>query len=640
MITQNPKSLGRAVLIIILTIFLSSCIFPPNTSTNDPVDPPAPQQDLPVTNSSAARDAALRFIRDHYGFFIPTANQPWVEENITPKGIVGSAGVKFISGSWTISVIYPITAPENTVYTIILTNPSLYLLWEGQVDAQENVTETSASTDYEDENTSNRTPTPTGTATATSTPKKSTLTFNDALYRLSFDYPSNWSLSTAPAGQTTSSGAFAAKTIKFIKGGTTIKFQYKFLWEPTELGSGLPPGELQVRDPVSLLDELVPQHAVVKNDKDILVFFGNSVDDISYHFRIETTSDEIPAEALEVAAKIAGSIHRTGDIYPSPTPTMTPSKTPKPSPTSKYAASMSGGGSGVNENCNLFEFVSHQNYEEDTEVPPGIQFLKTWRVLNSGTCTWNSSYSFEYSDGDDMGTEGGPLLEGEDVIEPGEIANISLMLTAPEEEGDYASYWVLNDAGGGWFGWGPGKRGLLEADIRVVEFESDFEVDFALDYCDAEWTAGGENSEGEEIVEEIECPSSNVTLSTSPLTELGRDDDLTLVVLPYQARYGWIRGVYPEYTIQTGDEFEAIVGCMGDMNLCSVEFRLYYIDDNDKDLLMGTWTETFDGTVTRIRIDLDFLVGDEVQFMLEMVAMTENYHRANGFWLAPRIQNP
>jgi hypothetical protein len=636
MITQKSNHIRRFATVFIFGIFLASCIFSANSSPNVEGNQPAPVPDLPVSNPQAARDSALRYIRDHYGFFVPTSSQDWIEENITPEGIVGSAGVKFTSGGWTISAIYPTTAPEDIVYTIILTNPGLSLLWEGRVDARGNVTETLAKTDTEEDSGSQEI---TATPTATPTPRKTNLEFMDAYYRLRFEYPSNWSLSTAPAGQTTSSGAFAAKTIKLIKGGITIKLQYKFLWEPTQLGSGLPPGELQVRDPVTLLDQLVPQHAVVQNGRDVLVFFGNSVDDISYHFRLETTSDEISEEAIAVAARVAASIERTGEIFPSPTPTLTPTITPEPSPTSKFASSMSGGGTGTSENCNLFEFLSDQNFEEGAKVPPGVQFIKTWRVQNAGTCTWNSSYSFAFSDGDDMGSEGGPLLDEDEEVLPGEIVNISLELRAPDDEGDYASYWVLNDPGGGWFGWGGGKRGLLEADIQVVEFDSDYDYDFTLDYCDADWSIGGE-VDGKEVDQDLDCPNGNVALLTSPQTERGQDDELTLRVHPYETRYGWIRGIYPEYTVQPGDEFKTVVGCMADMQLCSIEFRLYYIDQNDKDLLLGTWFEAFDGNVTNIDIELDFLAGDTVRFMLEMVAMTENTHKAYGFWFVPRIVSP
>jgi hypothetical protein len=637
MITKKSNNIRRLSTVFIFGIFLTSCIFSTSNNPNAEGDQPAPSQDLPVPDSHAARDAALRYIRDHYGFFVPTSNQTWIEEDITPEGIVGSAGAIFTSGSWTISAIYPTTAPENTVYTIILTNPGLSLLWEGQVDALGNVTETSASTEYVEEGAASQEIT--ATPSTTPTPRKNTLEFIDDFYRLRFEYPSHWLLSTAPAGQTTSTGAFAAKTIKLIKGGITIKLQYKLLWEPTELGSGLPPGELQVRDPVILLDQQVPQHAVVQNGKDILVFFGNSVDDISYHFRLETTGDEITQEAIEVAAKVAASIERTGEIYPSPTPSLTPSVTPEPSPTSKFASSMSGAGTGTSENCNLFEFISDQSHEEGAKVPPGVQFIKIWRVQNAGICTWNSSYSFAFSDGDDMGSEGGPLLDEDEEVLPGEIVNISLELRAPDDEGDYASYWVLNDPGGSWFGWGGGKRGLLEADIEVVEFESDYDYDFALDYCDAAWSIGGVKGD-EEVTEELECPNGNVALLTSPNMEHGRDDELTLQVHPYDSRYGWIQGRYPRYTVQAGDEFKALVGCMADMQLCSLEFRLHYIDDDGTKHLIDTWFEAFDGKISKVDVELDFLAGKSVRFVLETVAMTENTHRAYGFWFVPRIERP
>ncbi|GAB4426435.1 MAG: hypothetical protein Kow002_15740 [Anaerolineales bacterium] len=89
---------------------------------------------------------------------------------------------------------------------------------------------------------------------------------------------------------------------------------------------------------------------------------------------------------------------------------------------------------------------------DGTLFKPGETFLKTWRIQNNGSCTWNSSYKIVFWDGDLMGG----LLEydfpGE--TRPGEIADISLFLKSPETNGSYKGYWKLVSEWGGAFGVG------------------------------------------------------------------------------------------------------------------------------------------------------------------------------------------
>lgn len=641
--TQRKSRRSGFIVLLFLSVLLVSCILTPNTTGDTQIDQaPIPESNFPVSDPKSARNAALIYIRDHFGFFVPTTADTWLEKDITPEGIVGSAGTQFTTGNWTISVIYPLTAPESTVFTIIMTNPGLQLFWEGQVNAFGRITETSASTDYVEENSVVDSQTVASTPLPSATPRNSTLNFSDDTYRLTFEYPSSWSLSVVPAGQITSTGAFAAKTIKLTKEGITLKIQYKLLWEETELGSGLPPGNLEFRGSVTLLGQEIPQHVVVKDGKDKLVFYGNSVDDLSYHFRLETTSDELPENALNIAEQIAASVTRTGVIFSSPTPTQTPTITPVPSPTSKFDSTRSGSGTGVNENCNIAEFIAHQNLPEGATVPPGAQFIKIWRVQNVGTCTWNSSYSVAYSDGDLMGAnESNPF--GDEEVGPGELTNLSVSFTAPQEEGEYESYWILNDPSGNWFGWGAGKRGLFEVDIIVAVPDQIYAYDFAWKYCDASWTSGG-LVDDEEEVNQLGCPpkssDGSVILLSSPQMEHRDDDELTLKVHPMETRYGWIRGKYPEFTIQSGDRFKSWVGCMADMNMCAIEFRLYYVDASGTTYILDKWFEKFDGNATQIDIDLSFLAGQNVRFILETVAMTENTDKAHGFWFVPRIERP
>jgi len=103
-----------------------------------------PATGLKVRDASEARDTALTYLREHEGQNAPTAGIEWQAEDITPPGLVGVGMKEFASDEWTIKVSYPIVAPENTVYQVVVSSVKLGWHWKGSVDADGNVTEVSA----------------------------------------------------------------------------------------------------------------------------------------------------------------------------------------------------------------------------------------------------------------------------------------------------------------------------------------------------------------------------------------------------------------------------------------------------------------------------------------------------------------
>ena len=99
------------------------------------------------------------------------------------------------------------------------------------------------------------------------------------------------------------------------------------------------------------------------------------------------------------------------------------------------------------------EFVSDVTVPDGTTFQPGTVFRKTWRIRNSGTCTWDAGYRFAFLAGDRMsgprstplGTldrlpQSPPLFP---MIRPGEEIELSVTLIAPSEAGTYTGQWQL-----------------------------------------------------------------------------------------------------------------------------------------------------------------------------------------------------
>jgi hypothetical protein len=85
---------------------------------------------------------------------------------------------------------------------------------------------------------------------------------------------------------------------------------------------------------------------------------------------------------------------------------------------------------------------------DGTTMAPGQAFTKTWRVKNTGTCTWTTAYTFVLEEGpvNAFWTDSPHLLTGQ--IEPGQSVDLSTNLAAPTILGDYtASYQLRSPTG-------------------------------------------------------------------------------------------------------------------------------------------------------------------------------------------------
>lgn len=81
---------------------------------------------------------------------------------------------------------------------------------------------------------------------------------------------------------------------------------------------------------------------------------------------------------------------------------------------------------------------------DNTRIPAGDAFTKTWRFKNTGSCNW-SGYTINFLTGDHMGApDSSPIPE----TLAGETVDVSLELTAPSDDGAYSGYFTLKDESG------------------------------------------------------------------------------------------------------------------------------------------------------------------------------------------------
>ena len=83
----------------------------------------------------------------------------------------------------------------------------------------------------------------------------------------------------------------------------------------------------------------------------------------------------------------------------------------------------------------------NETYPDGTTLNINTNFNKSWRILNGGTCTWNTNYRVVFYSGTSMG---GPVsMNFTQIVRPGETMDIIMPLKVPATPGSYTGYWHL-----------------------------------------------------------------------------------------------------------------------------------------------------------------------------------------------------
>ena len=97
-------------------------------------------------------------------------------------------------------------------------------------------------------------------------------------------------------------------------------------------------------------------------------------------------------------------------------------------------------------NCiNKALFIADMTIPDETVLSAGEAFVKTWKVRNVGTCTWNESYRLTFANGDQMSS---PLSISLSETAPEETLQISVNLIAPATNGSYTGIYQFKNAQG------------------------------------------------------------------------------------------------------------------------------------------------------------------------------------------------
>jgi hypothetical protein len=319
-----------------------------------------------------------------------------------------------------------------------------------------------------------------------------------------------------------------------------------------------------------------------------------------------------------------------GGSQPSNTPqvpTLVSSSTPQPTGTTVVIPSPT-----ATQICDQAAFVADVNIPDGSILPAGTQFSKTWRLKNTGTCTWTPEYAIVLESGDAMSGPAAQKINAS--VVPGQTIDVSVPLKAPGSPGSYRGYWKMRSAAGIVFGVGKSSDRFY-VDIKVISITpASGQYDFTANYCLAEWTGNGKV---------IPCLGTDgnadgfVLYKAQPILETGYvDDQPAFITNPPKVTDGVIRGKFPPYTVSAKDHFVTIIGCENNAKNCNVRFQLDYQIDNGTIKTLASWNELYDNSFTKVNVDLSSLAGSNVKFILTVLANgASDNDRAQ--WLLPRI---
>jgi len=343
-----------------------------------------------------------------------------------------------------------------------------------------------------------------------------------------------------------------------------------------------------------------------------------------------------PPAQVTGAPPLAPTNTEAPTLPPTPTDTLVPSATPTNTLVPSATAI-----------CDKTQFVS-ETIPDGSVFAPGATFIKTWRVRNVGACTWTAAYAIVFDHGDHLGAPDTIPFPGN--VAPGQEVDLSINMQAPITPGAYESYWKFRNASGVIFVVNPywAKITVVAPTPTPTTPGPVVAYNFIDQAPSAEW-----ESEGASLVE---CPGLYKVLTfggpdTDPCgfamyREGSKVEGGTVLpgkILETHPRWvnnGGIYGLFPAYTVQSGDRFRAQLGFLLNADdtcgVGSVSFQLSYKSDSVY-YVLGEWHESCNGTLRSVDVDLSGIVGQTLQFRLAVGAFgpaSQDW----AVWVAPRVE--
>ena len=147
-----------------------------------------------------------------------------------------------------------------------------------------------------------------------------------------------------------------------------------------------------------------------------------------------STPVDIPALFTEAAQTVFAQLTQQAPTL-TPTPRFTNTPTLPPATAVTPSATV--------QKCEDSAFVSDVTIPDGTQMAVNQHFTKTWRVQNTGTCTWITTFYLGFAYGELMG--GQTKVQLVSAVAPGQTVDLSVSLVVPNKTGKLTGVWSLFD---------------------------------------------------------------------------------------------------------------------------------------------------------------------------------------------------
>ncbi len=191
----------------------------------------------------------------------------------------------------------------------------------------------------------------------------------------------------------------------------------------------------------------------------------------------EDPNAQITAAVMTVYVQLteaarAAELAATATFTPEPPPTATPlptetptsafTETPQVPPTDAPTATQASDLPCLRAN------LESKSIANGTKVYIDRTFTQTFRLKNTGACTWNGNFELRFIGGDLMGAGASIILTTSNVPTWGYV-NIDILMKAPSAPGHYANYWMIKSDSGEIFGVGPAGSQSFSTEIQALD---------------------------------------------------------------------------------------------------------------------------------------------------------------------------
>lgn len=149
------------------------------------------------------------------------------------------------------------------------------------------------------------------------------------------------------------------------------------------------------------------------------------------------TAVDISAVQTQVVQTVVAQANQTATAAVTPTPDV-PTQTPEPAETFTPTADPNITPTPII--CDNSEFVADVSIPDGASVAAGQEFQKTWRIKNTGSCTWTTGYYLQFAYGEQF--NGTATYLTQEVL-PGQEVEITVLMRAPATSGSYSGYWRM-----------------------------------------------------------------------------------------------------------------------------------------------------------------------------------------------------